>query len=56
MLVDYISERYWPSDPDRGGLEAQGLKEYFNRADAMVDPTETELRELAASLPNTRKS
>lgn len=55
-LVDSIAEMYWPTDPDRDGPEAQGLKEFYRQADATPESEITlkGLHELATSLPNTR--
>lgn len=54
-LVDAIAEAFWPTDPDRDGPEAQGLKDYYAQADALINPSQAQLVELAKSLPNTRK-
>jgi hypothetical protein len=55
MIVEFIAERYWPRDPDSGGAEAQGLNDFFRIADALDNPTQEQLENLAESLPNTRK-
>lgn len=55
MIVEYIAERYWPRDPDRNGAEAKGLTEFFRIADALDNPTQEQLENLAESLPNTRR-
>lgn len=54
-LVDAVAEMFWPTDPDRDGPEAQGLKDFYRQGDALDNPTQEQLVELAKSLPNTRK-